>query len=96
MATTYQITAVHTERPYGHAHEHIAEVRLNHSPSFVLRRQTVIHDLRSPYGDRYFTEARGVRAKVIVAGCPHCGQGDYITTEPDWTTENNLLSLPRF
>lgn len=35
-------------------------------------------------------------ARVIVAGCPRCGSGDYITTEPDWTEENNLLDLPRF
>jgi len=93
---TFQITGVRTARPPGYAHEHITDVRLNHSPTFVLRRQTVINDLRSPYGDRYYTEARGVRAKVIAAGCPHCGTGDYITTEPDWTRENNLLSLPRF
>jgi len=45
----------------------------------------------------YVTSAPGVpEARVIVAGCPECGSGDYITTEPDYTEENNLLDLPRF
>lgn len=94
MATTYQITKVRTERPYGATHEHIASVELN--GSFEIGRATVIADLRSLYGDRYYTYAGGAKADVIVAGCPHCGFGDYITTAPDWTTANNLLSLPRF
>lgn len=94
MASTYEVIEVRTVRPSGAAHEHITHVKLAFGS--VLTRETVIKDLRQPWGDRYFTYAAGTRADVIVAGCPHCGRGDYITTTPDWTTENNLLSLPRF
>ncbi|HEX5467423.1 MAG TPA: DUF3892 domain-containing protein [Gaiellaceae bacterium] len=92
---TYTITRVRTERPYGAAHEHITHVELNNNPAVIISRSTVIADLKRPYGDRYITNAGGVRANVIVVTCPHCTFRDYITTEPDWTTTNNLLSLPR-
>ena len=95
IVSVFQITAVRTERPPGYSHEHITRVRIGHSGA-ELSRETVIRDIRSYYGDRYYTLAGGVRAEVIVAGCPGCGYGDYITTEPDYTTANNLLSLPRF
>lgn len=94
MATTFQIDGVRTFKPAGYTHEHITHVRLAGS-GVILTRETVISDLRSPYGDRYYTFAGGARADVIVAGCPTCGHGDYITTAPDWTPINNLLSLPR-
>ncbi len=93
---TYEITGVRTVKPYGYTHEHITMVELNDRADQRFRRETIINDLLSPSGDRYYTFAQGARATVIVAGCPTCGSGDYITTEPDWTTANNLLSLPRF
>lgn len=93
---TYQITKVRTERAYGATHEHISMVELSNRVDQRFSRQTIINDLRSPSGDRYYTLALGERARVIVAGCLYCSFGDYITTEPDWTTANNLLSLPRF
>jgi hypothetical protein len=96
MASSYQITGVRTEQPNGAAHEHISMVELSNRSDQRFSRQTIVNDLRNPYGDRYYTYAAGTHADVIVAGCPHCGAGDYITTEPDWTTANNLLSLPRF
>jgi hypothetical protein len=94
VSTTFQIDGVRTARPPGYTHEHITHVRLATS-GVVLRRETVIRDLRTYGGDRYYTYANGTRADVIVAGCPNCGYGDYITTAPDRTTTNNLLSLPR-
>jgi hypothetical protein len=96
VATTWQITKVRTEKRLGAAHEHITAVELNSNPAHRYSRATIIKDLRNPWGDRYYTYGGGVRADVVVAGCPHCGFGDYITTEPDWTKANNLLSLPRF
>jgi hypothetical protein len=90
----YYITAVRTEQPLGYSHAHIAKVRL--SDGTVETRSQVINYIRQ-YGMTYYTSAPGVpQARVIVAGCPVCGSGDYITTEPDYTTENNLLDLPRF
>jgi hypothetical protein len=91
---TFQVTAVRTEQSSGATHAHITHVGIG-SDQAVLRRETVISDLRDPYGDRYYTNAGGKKADVIVAGCPRCTFSDYITTAPDYTTENNLLSLPR-
>jgi prephenate dehydrogenase len=36
------------------------------------------------------------RAEVIVVSCPICSYRDYIKTVRDFTTADNLLSLPRF
>jgi len=93
--TTFEITAVRTEQPVGYEHPHITRVWLNGSTSAGIPRQTVIDDLNSPTGDRYFTLGGGLRANVIVGHCPFCSYSEYITTEPDSTIENNLLSLPR-
>ena len=92
--STFQITGVRTVKPYGYAHEHITHVRVG-SGSTIFTREMVIADLRNPYGDRYYTYAGGAHADVIVRNCPHCSGSDYITTAPDYTTANNLLSLPR-
>jgi len=96
MPSTYEITKVRTVRTYGTAHEHISMVELNNDASSRWSREAIIRDLRNPYGDRYYTYGGGQYATVIVAGCPYCTSGDYLTTEPDSTTQNNLLSLPRF
>jgi hypothetical protein len=91
---TYKVTAVHTEQPPGCSHPHIAKVEL--SGGTVETRAQVIRYIRE-FKMIYVTSAPGVpEAKVIVAGCPNCGSGDYITTEPDYTEKNNLLDLPRF
>ncbi|MGD0197555.1 MAG: DUF3892 domain-containing protein [Solirubrobacteraceae bacterium] len=90
----FQITAVRTEQSPGHRYPHIAMVRL--SDGTIETRAQVIRFILN-YKAVYVTAAPGVRsARVIVARCPHCGSGDYITTEPDYTPENNLLDLPRF
>jgi len=93
---TYQITKVRTAKPQGAAHEHITDVELNNNSYMRYPRATIIKDLRNPWGDRYYTYGGGVQADVIVAGCPYCSFGEYLTTAPDYTTANNLLSLPRF
>lgn len=90
----YKITEVHTEKPAGYSHPHIEKVKL--SDGTIETRAQVIRYIRE-MKLTYVTWAVGVpEAKVIVAGCPNCGAGDYLTTEPDSTTENNLLELPKF
>lgn len=90
----YEVVAVHTEQPAGYSHPHIEKVEL--SSGVVETRAQVIMYIRE-YRMTYVTSAPGVpEAKVVVAGCPNCGSGDYITTEPDSTEKNNLLDLPRF
>ncbi len=94
MAATGFIEAVRLENSPGHRHPHIAKVRL--TSGAVLTRSDVIFNIRYR-GVTYYTYPNGViGAKVIVRQCPDCGSGDYITTEPDWTDDNNLLELPRF
>lgn len=90
----YKVKAVRTEQPYGYSHPHIAKVKLEGGT--IETRAQVIDYIRN-HRMTYVTSAPGVpEAKVIVAGCPKCGSGDYITTEPDSTEKNNLLDLPRF
>jgi hypothetical protein len=87
-----QITKVRTEQPPGYSHEHIAEVELSDGTREM--RSTVISNINR--GKHYWTSGGGMVADVIVAGCPICYSGNYITTAPDTTTANNLLHLRRF
>ena len=94
--STFEITGVGMEPSGFGSHEHIARVRIGaRVPAFTLSRQTVVNDLRQPGGDRYYTDAGGTRANVVVVTCPSCTFKDYLRTDPDKTTSNNLLSLPR-
>jgi hypothetical protein len=93
MSRTLQVTGVRTEFGPDGRHEHISHVRIG--PAGILPRQTVVNDLRDPNGDRYYTEVNGRRANVIVVSCPVCSFRDYLRTDADSTTSNNLLSLPR-
>ena len=90
----FEITGVRVEETSSDRHKHITHVRFG-SNGGILTREIVVKDLRTPGGDRYYTYAGGKRADVIVAKCPDCTFRDYITTAPDSTTANNLLSLPR-
>jgi hypothetical protein len=91
---TYKVAAVRTEQPPGYSHPHIEKVKLSNGT--IETRAQVIRYIRE-MKLTYVTWAPGVpEAKVIVARCPKCGSGDYITTEPDYTEKNNLLDLPRF
>jgi Protein of unknown function (DUF3892) len=92
---TYQITAVQVQKTSSDPHEHITSVKIGTSGA-QLSLSTVVANLRNPNGDRYITYGGGERANVYVRTCPRCTFRDYITTTPDGTTKNNLLSLPRF
>jgi hypothetical protein len=95
--STFEITAVRTEKTTDDPHEHITRVRVDGATTGEgYSRATVIADLKNPNGDRYYTEGGGKRADVILVECPHCTFKDYITTAPDSTTANNLLDLERF
>jgi hypothetical protein len=90
---TAYITAVRLAYPPDRSHPHIGWVRL--SDGTVETRAQVIGYINQ--GWNYLTYATNVpQARVIVMDCPICGSGDYITTEPDWTEQNNLLHLPKF
>lgn len=90
--STFSITAVHLERAPGAAHDHIASVKLLHDGQSYARA-TIIKSIRD--GNVFYTYA-SPPAIVYVHSCPWCGASDYITTHPDNTATNNLLSLPRY
>jgi Protein of unknown function (DUF3892) len=92
--SSFEITGVRTDETAGDSHEHITAVRIGTNEA-VISRSTVVTDLRSPNGDRYYTFGGGERAAVVVRECPRCSYSDYITTLPDSTKKNNLLKLPR-
>lgn len=94
--STFQVTGIRTEQSSSGYHEHISHVGIG-TGSVLLTRQTVVNDIRAPGGDRYYTQVNGHRADVVVVGCPTsgCTFRDYLRTEADSTTTNNLLSLPR-
>lgn len=94
--STYRITKVRVEKTVRDPHEHITDVELNDRVDQRFSRQTIVNDLKSATGDRYYTLAGGERAEVVVRTCPACSFSDYITTLPDATKKNNLLDLPRF
>jgi hypothetical protein len=93
---SFEITRVRTVQPIGAAHEHIDAVELANRSDWRFTRTYIIEQLRKPEGDRYYTWEGNHRATVVVRGCPYCDFGSYITTLPDSTIVNNLLSLPRF
>jgi hypothetical protein len=72
-------------------HNHIAAVHLTNGQA--ITRQAVIDAINR--GDFFYTYGAG-QAQVVVRACPFCNAPDYITTLPDTTTTNNLLSLPDF
>ena len=93
---THQITKVKTHRPFNHRFEHIHSVELDGRIFSRITIEEVIRNLNSPHGDRYYTLGGGPRARVYQRPCPECSHRAYITTTPDGTLANNLLSLPRF
>ena len=89
---TFIISAVHLERAPGAAHDHIARVKLTGQTRDYARSE-IIYAIKA--GDRFITNAQPP-ANVYVHACPYCGASDYITTHPDSTATNNLLSLPKY
>jgi hypothetical protein len=96
IVAAFQITKIRTVQPFGADHEHIDAAELGGRADWRFDRDYLIGQLRDPDGDRYYTWNGSKRATVVVRGCPRCSFGSYITTLPDSTTTNNLLSLPRF
>jgi Protein of unknown function (DUF3892) len=89
----FQVTGVELSDSTDGGHQHISAVCIGWA-STKIQKSMVVDDLRDPKGDRYYTMAGGERADIHVADCPYCDEGDYLTTSPDSTETNNLLSLP--
>jgi uncharacterized protein DUF3892 len=91
---TFLIDQVHLEQAYGATHPHIARVHLTNGED--ISRARVIFNIEQSRNTFYSHKPGVADAKVIVTSCPYCGSGDYITTEPDYTPNNNLLHLPKY
>lgn len=94
--TKFRVTKVCIKQTKKDPHDHITGVELDNRRDWRVSRSTVIANLNSPTGDRYYTLAGGKEAEVVVRDCPNCSSDDYITTLPDSTTKNNLLDLKRY
>ncbi len=96
--SSWRINAIHTEKSAPGSHEHISAVHVSNSGNPTtgvwLSRDTVARDIRTG-GDDYYTLGGGTKARVQVVTCPLCTFADYLRTERDRTTADNLLSLPR-
>lgn len=92
--SSWRVTGISVEQGPDWRHEHITRLLLEDRQ--WVTRETAVANIVNPYGDRYYTFAHGLRADVIVVGCPVCGFSRYLRTTADSTTENNLLSLPKF
>ncbi|MEC0139738.1 DUF3892 domain-containing protein [Paenibacillus macerans] len=84
-----RVIAVRVEAPGTHE-QHITHFKTN--AGTVMDREQML--LMLAFGAVYYTLEDGKRAELETAqtdsGTP------YVKTKPDYTTRNNLLSLPRF
>jgi hypothetical protein len=93
----YEVVCVNKAQSPGSSHEHITHLGLG-GPTGYHTRITVheaIANLRSPYGDRYYTisPSTGRRAAVIEGACEVCGTRPYVRTTADGVRDNNLSNL---
>ena len=78
-------------------HEHITFLGLGTGSTWDRRISVAdaIIQLRSPFGDRYYTisPSTGREADVVDGGCEVCGHRPYIRTTADGIKDNNLSNL---
>lgn len=88
---SYQIVAIKTKYSFSDTPEDIIAVKL--SFDYVESVPDVISSIK--YGSTYYyTDRFGYKSEVEVV---HPTHGDlYIRTKANYTTKDNLLSLPRF
>jgi Protein of unknown function (DUF3892) len=96
--SSWGVNAVATEKSGSGDHDHISRVHVSNTGSATtgvwLSRATVVEDIRNGRDD-YYTQADGIKAAVKVVECPLCDFRDYLRSERDKTTADNLLALPR-
>lgn len=79
-------------------HTHITHLGLGTEAGWKQRITVAqaLTQLRSVYGDRYYTVSptTGLQTDVIEGGCEMCGQSSYVRTRADRARDNNLKALP--
>jgi len=93
-----QIVCIEKKPTHHDRHHHITHVGVGRDRERANQRLTteeVIRQLKSPVGDRFYVVGKsGAESEVIYKDCPVCGAGhQIITTTPDSTKTDNLLSL---
>ena len=86
-----EITHVRLDNSSSTSEEHITDVRLSNNVEQTV--QTVVKKLDS-HTEYYFTAKNGSKAEVEPVH--PAGKSAYIRTKANNTTNDNLLSLPRF
>lgn len=93
----HEVVCVNHATSPGGTHQHISHLGVGNTSGYSARITVAqaIANLRSPYGDRYYTVSptTGRRAEVIEGGCEVCGQRPYVRTTADNITDNNLSQL---
>jgi hypothetical protein len=93
----HQVVCVNRALTSSGPHHHITHLGLGNGTGYYHRLTVteVIAQLRSPYGDRYYTVSptTGRQAAVIEGGCEVCGQRPYVRTTADGIHDNNLSQL---
>lgn len=85
-----RIVEVRVVQPGTHE-QHISDFKMDTGTKFT-KAQMVIYVAMSP--GSYYTNEYGKKAEVVIAYTDK--DEAYVKTQPDNTTKNNLLSLPRF
>jgi len=93
-----KVVCINKTPTHDDTHHHITHIGVGSDTGYSERLSvsTVIANLKSPNGDRYYVLGNyGAKSWVIVKQCPRCkSTHEIISTTPDNTTTDNLLSLP--
>ncbi len=93
-----RIVCIRKKPTHNDTHHHITHVGIGDNSGYPVLAlvENIIANLKSLGGDRYYVlGANGAQSTVIVRQCARCAHApEYITTTPDWTKTDNLLSLP--
>lgn len=93
----HQVVCINSGPSQHGNHSHITHLGLGAASGYQLRITVAeaINQLRSPWGDRYFTisPTTGISAEVVEGECEACGQRPYVRTTADGIHDNNLCAL---
>lgn len=87
------ITSVHKEPSASGSHKHIGKVKT--TADLIYSRQEVINSINQ--GNEWYSRSPGgTQARVRVRECRYGDLTEYIRTDADSTTTDNLDNLPEF
>jgi hypothetical protein len=92
-----RVVCINKAPTHDDTHHHITNIGTGTDAGYSERLPvaTVISNLKSAYGDRYYVlGANNAKSWVIVKQCPHCKTAhEIISTTADHTKTDNLLYL---